>query len=350
MPSLLRLAGLAVAVGLLLLAVWSGRRASRRGLVVPLAVAGIGLLLVVAYPDAVRVVQDVLGLGGEPAGGIITALLLSVVVAYGLVFYTLAKAERQTQRIRRLIRALSAAQLEVGSSGSRRHGLLVVIPAYNEAGSLPDVLAAIPRQVAGLETHVLVVDDASRDATRRVALEAGAHVVSHPVNAGQGSALQTGYLVAERMGVDVVVTMDADGQHDPAQIERLVAPIVAGEADFVAGSRRLGEYEREAGAGSTARNVGITVYTKLINLLGGTTVSDVANGFRAIRANRLAEIVFTEDQFHNPELLMGAARSGLRIREVPITIRRRTAGTTKKGSTLRYGLGFLRVVLRSWLR
>ena len=93
----------------------------------------------------------------------------------------------------------------------------------------------------------------------------------------------------------------------------LVAPIVADRADFVVGSRRIGEYEKE----STARDAGITVYTRLINLLGGTDVTDIANGYRAIRASRLVEISFTEDQFHNPELLLGAARAGLRVARRP---------------------------------
>jgi hypothetical protein len=79
-------------------------------------------------------------------------------------------------------------------------------------------------------------------------------------------------------------------------------------------------------------------------------VSDVANGYRAIRASRLSEIAFTEDQFHNPELLLGAARAGLRVVDVPVTIRRRASGTSKKGTNLRYGLGFLRVIVKTWLR
>jgi glycosyltransferase involved in cell wall biosynthesis len=166
------------------------------------------------------------------------------------------------------------------------------------------------------------------------------------MNSGQGAALQTGYLVAERVGVDVVVTLDADGQHDPSQIERLVAPIVEQRADFVVGSRRMGDYERE----SRTRDAGISLFTRLINLVGRTHVSDVANGYRAIRASRLAEIAFTEDQFHNPELLLGATRAGLGVLDVPVTIRLRTAGHSKKGTSLRYGLGFLRVMLKTWLR
>ncbi|HEX5015807.1 MAG TPA: DUF2304 family protein [Candidatus Limnocylindrales bacterium] len=350
MPSLLRIVGVVVAVGIVALVIVVARRGSARTIIVPLLLIGVGLLAISVVPDIVRPVQDFIGLGDQPVGRIITVLVFSVMVAYLLIFLVFAKAERQTQRIRRLIRALSAAQLEQSQMGDHAGGILVVIPAYNEAESLPGVLAEVPATVSGRPTRVLVVDDASRDMTRRVALERGAHVVTHPVNGGQGSALQTGYLVAERLGVEVVVTLDADGQHVPAEMERLVGPILAGEADFVVGSRRSGTYEREAGADSMARNVGIGIFTRLINLLGGTNITDVANGYRAIRASRLAEIVFTEDQFHNPELLLGAARAGLRIREVPVTIRVRSAGTSKKGGTFRYGYGFLRVILRSWLR
>jgi hypothetical protein len=346
----LRVIGIIVAIAILGLVVVLSRRDASRAIVMPLLLVGIGLLAISVAPDVVRPVQDFIGLGDQPVGRIITVLVFSVMVAYGLIFVVFAKAERQTQRIRRLIRALSAAQLEQGDQTDQERSVLVVIPAYNEAASLPGVLAEVPPTVAGRPTRVLVVDDASRDGTRQVAVAHGAHVVSHPVNGGQGSALQTGYLIAERLGVEIVVTLDADGQHVPAEMERLVAPILAGDADFVVGSRRSGTYEREAGADSVARNVGIGIFTRLINLLGGTNVTDVANGYRAIRADRLAEIVFTEDQFHNPELLLGAARAGLRIREVPVTIRVRSAGTSKKGGTFRYGYGFLRVILRSWLR
>jgi hypothetical protein len=347
--SLLRIAGLVLAVVLLWLAVrrLRGRGSGSRVPGLVLLATALGLGTVAAFPDIVRPLQDVLGLEGEPLGRLITVLVVSVAVAYLLLFYALARADRANQRVSRLVRALSAAQLEAGRlEGERWGGVLVAIPAYDEADSLPAVLAEIPETVAGLPTHVLVIDDGSSDATAAVAAAAGAHVVSHPVNSGQGAALQTGYLVAERVGVDVVVTLDADGQHDPAQMERLVGPIVAGEADFVVGSRRMGDYEKE----SMTRDAGVTLYTRLINLLGGTQVSDIANGYRAIRASRLAEIAFTEDQFHNPELLLGAARAGLRVIDVPVTIRRRSAGTTKKGTNLRYGFGFLRVMLKTWLR
>jgi hypothetical protein len=329
----------------------AARRLRRRGTGSRIPPAGVGLVgfglaTIALFPDVVRPIQGVLGLEGEPLGRLVTVAIISVAVSYLLLFYALGRAERANQRVSLLVRALSAAQLEATERGDRWGGILVCIPAFNEAGSLPAVLAEIPGEVAGLGTHVLVIDDGSRDDTASVARNLGAHVVSHPVNSGQGAALQTGYLVGERLGVDVVVTLDADGQHDPTQMIRLVEPIVRDEADFVVGSRRMGEQDGE----SRARNAGITVFTRLINLIGGTDISDIANGYRAIRASRLAEIAFTEDQFHNPELLLGAARAGLRVLDVPVTIRRRTAGTSKKGTNLRYGIGFLRVMLKSWLR
>jgi hypothetical protein len=345
--SLLRLVGLALA--LVVIAVASGRLRRRgSGSRVPamgLLIVGLGLVAVSLAPDLVRPIQNTLGLEGEPLGRLVTLLVVTTAVAYLLVFFALGRAERANQRVSRLVRALSAAQLEA-ADGEDWRGVLICIPAYEEADSLPAVLAEIPNEVAGLRTHVLVIDDGSRDTTAVVARSLGAHVVSHPVNSGQGAALQTGYLIAERLGVDVVVTLDADGQHDPTQMSRLVEPIVRDEADFVVGSRRMGEGESD----SRARDAGITLYTRLINQLGGTQVSDIANGYRAIRASRLAAIAFTEDQFHNPELLLGAARAGLRVVDVPVTIRRRTAGVTKKGTNLRYGLGFLRVMLKTWLR
>lgn len=348
MPSLLRIAGFVLAVLLILVAT---RRLRRRGTGsrVPAAtilLIGLGLAAVTVAPDLVRPVQDVLGLSGEPLGRLVTVLVVSVAFAYLLVFFALGRADRANQRVSRLVRALSAAQVELVRTGGPLGGVLVCVPAFDEAENLPGVLAEIPATVAGLPTHILVIDDGSGDTTASVAAGLGARVVRHPVNSGQGAALQTGYLVAERLGAEIVVTLDADGQHDPAEIERLVTPIVSDEADFVVGSRRKGSGESE----SRARDAGISVYTRLINLLGGTQVTDIANGYRAIRASRLSEIAFTEDQFHNPELLLGAARAGLRVIDVPVTIRRRASGTSKKGTNFRYGLGFLRVMLKTWLR
>src|SRR4051812_26610174 len=136
MPSLLRIVGVLVAVAMLVIAVVLARRAGNRAVVVPLLGAGLALVLIAVAPDVVRPVQDFIGLGDQPVGRIITVLVFSVMLAYLLIFYVLAKSERQTQRVRRLIRALSAAQIEQEHLPDEPGGVLVVIPAYNEAESL----------------------------------------------------------------------------------------------------------------------------------------------------------------------------------------------------------------------
>ena len=350
MPSVLRAAGLVLGTLLILAAVLVGRSGGSRSLRILLALSGTAVLVVSVAPDAVVPIQDWLGLSELPGGRITTVMVISIIVAYLLIFFLVFRAERVSQRVGRLIRALSAAQMEAQLVGEGVGGVLVIIPAYNEEATLPTTLGRIPATVCGLPTRVLVVDDASRDGTRAAALAHGAHVVSHPVNGGGGAALVTGYLVAERIGVDVVVTIDADGQHDPVEMERVVAPIANGEADFVIGSRRTGSFERESGIDGAARDAGISIYSRMVNFLLGTNLTDVSNGYRAIRASRLGSLVFTEEQFHNPELVLGAHRAGLRIVEVPVTVRRRQHGRSKKGGTVRYGWGFLRVVVRSWFR
>jgi glycosyltransferase involved in cell wall biosynthesis len=133
-----------------------------------------------------------------------------------------------------------------------------------------------------LPVRVIVVDDGSTDDTASEARRGGAVVARHRRNLGQGDGLRTGFALALQLDAAVVVTMDADGQHDPADVARLVRPVVADEADYVQGSRFLGAYDDAGGA----RHVGIKGFTTLINTLAGTTITDCTNGYRAIRASR----------------------------------------------------------------
>ena len=142
------------------------------------------------------------------------------------------------------------------------------------------------------------------------------------------------------------MTMDADGQHQADDMPSLVQPVIDGEADYVMGSRFLGEYEESGGW----RHAGIVVFTKAINLLGGVNLTDCTNGFRAIRASSLEKLELNEDRFNAPELIMEAAKKGLRIKEVPVTILKRAAGESKKPPRLGYPLGFLATIVRTWLR
>ncbi|MCL2542697.1 MAG: glycosyltransferase family 2 protein [Nocardioidaceae bacterium] len=232
------------------------------------------------------------------------------------------------------------------ASTSLRGGLVVAIAALNEADAIAGVLTELPDEVAGLPVRVVVVDDGSSDATADIARAHGAIVAVHERNLGQGDGLRTGFEVAGRIGAEVVVTMDADGQHDPGELPTLVGPVAAGEADYVQGSRFLGVYDDAGGA----RHAGIKGFTTLINLLAGTSITDCTNGYRAIDAGGLSRMRLVEDRFSASEIIIEAAGRGLRMREVPVHIRSREIGESRKPKGLGYPLGYLGAVLRSSAR
>jgi glycosyltransferase involved in cell wall biosynthesis len=224
--------------------------------------------------------------------------------------------------------------------------LAIVMAAYDEAGSVGRVIGSLPDAVCGLAVCPLVVDDGSGDATAEEARAAGAVVGSHIRTLGQGDALRTGFALAEELGADVVVTMDADGQHDPAELPALVAPVVADEADYVQGSRFLGRYDDAGGA----RDLGIRGFTRLIRALTGVPITDCTNGYRAVTGPGLARLQLVEDRFSASEILIQAAGHGLRIREVPVHIRSREVGESKKPRGMGYAAGYLGAIVRSWAR
>jgi polyprenyl-phospho-N-acetylgalactosaminyl synthase len=188
----------------------------------------------------------------------------------------------------------------------------VVIAAYNEAAVIEDVVRSV--RVDGW--NVVVVDDGSRDETVARAKAGGAKVVRHSINLGQGAALQTGIDYALRRKADYIVTFDADGQHDPAQLPALVGALE--DHDIALGSRFLGSVE-----GATARRMAfLRTAVMLSNRLAGLKLTDAHCGFRAFRATAAPSLRITQDRMaHASELLKKVQTSGLRFTEVPITIR-----------------------------
>ena len=207
-----------------------------------------------------------------------------------------------------------------------RRGVLV-IPAYNEAPRLPALLAAIAAQALPLE--IAVVDDGSRDATREVAARAGATVLRHPFNLGYGAGLQTGYKYALATGAPWVVQMDADGQHDPRDIARLLEPIRAGACDLVIGSRFL---EPTGYRMDPLRQLGRRFFVALARAFG-FRVTDPTSGFQAL-GRRVLELyvgdAFPSD-YPDVDVLLTAHRHGLAVREISVEMHAGSRASTLHG-------------------
>jgi glycosyltransferase involved in cell wall biosynthesis len=201
---------------------------------------------------------------------------------------------------------------------------LVIVPAFNEAKNLPAVAEGLRRHAPGVD--VVVVDDGSTDATSAVATSLGLRVLRLPVNLGIGGAVQTGYLWAATHGHDAAVQLDGDGQHDPADLEALLAPIARGEADLVIGSRFL---TREGFQSTGARRVGIRWLSLLLRLRAGARVTDPTSGLRAAgpRAIALFARSYPSD-YPEPEAISLASRAGLALAEVPARMRARAHGAS----------------------
>ena len=220
---------------------------------------------------------------------------------------------------------------------------LLVIPAYQEAERLGAVLEAVAD--AGVGCEVVVVDDGSRDDTAEVARRAGARVLRHPWNLGYGAALQTGYKYALERGAAFVVQMDADGQHDPADVPALLSAVECGDCDLVVGSRFLGRGEYRMGA---LRALGRRVF-QAIARAAGLALSDPTSGFQAMN-RRVLEVYATDffpTDYPDLDVLLAAWRHGLRIGERPVRMRPGTRASTLHGG-LRSIYYVYKMLLSTW--
>jgi len=216
--------------------------------------------------------------------------------------------------------------------------LVIQIPAWNEEENLPEALDALPREVEGFdELEVLVVDDGSDDGTAEVARRHGAHVVRLPVHRGLAVAFATGISEALRRGADVIVNTDADNQYDARDIPKLVAPILAGEAQMVIGDRQVATIPHFSPVKKLLQRLG----TAVVRRLSGTSVTDATSGFRAIsREAALRLNVFTRFTY-TLETILQAGEAGFRVVSVPIRV---NPGQRRPSRLFRSNLGY---VLRS---
>jgi len=201
---------------------------------------------------------------------------------------------------------------------------LVIVPAYNEEESLPGVIRDLREHIRSAD--ILVVNDGSKDATARIAQEAGVAVLNLPFNLGIGGAMQAGFLYAEHECYDVAVQFDGDGQHLATEIDKLLRHVREGNADLVIGSRFLdqGKYNT-----SVYRKSGIWIFSTILSRILGIRVTDSTSGFRA--ANRRVIEFFARtypDDYPEVEALVLLHKAKLSMVEVAVHMRERTGGTS----------------------
>jgi len=200
--------------------------------------------------------------------------------------------------------------------------VLVIIPAYNEEDSIEKVIGAV--QSYGNQTDILVVNDGSTDLTSPKAKAFRATVLDLPFNLGIGGAMQAGYKYAYEKGYDIAIQVDADGQHDPKEIPKLLQALTEMRVDMVIGSRFLGDSEFKS---SMIRRVGISMFSKVISTIARQKITDPTSGFRA--ANRKAIQVFASDypqDYPEPEVVVLLHQCGLKMGEVPVGMSKRYSG------------------------
>lgn len=266
----------------------------------------------------------------------------------GLVGTSDARQQRRAAELRAFALAQAEADFDRRHPGVAAGPVVVLFTAYLEAANIGPVLKGVPDRVGDLAVTTLVVVDGGDDGTEDVVADAGALCARLPVNMGQGVALRFGYQLADRLGARYVVTIDADGQNDPAEIPELLGPVVDGRADMVIASRRLGTDHTS----DRFRRTGVLVYSAVINRITGQALTDTSNGYRAMRIELLRDIVphLEQDQYQTAEVIITAARRGWRLAEVPTQWLPRASGESKKGRNLVFGARYAGVIGRTWWR
>jgi glycosyltransferase involved in cell wall biosynthesis len=200
---------------------------------------------------------------------------------------------------------------------------VAIVPALNEEHALPKVIDELRAFDPRLD--IVVVDDGSVDRTAEVAAAKGARVLRLPFNLGIGGAVQTGFRFAFEHGYDIAVRVDGDGQHDPSQLDRVLAPVLSGEADIAVGSRFAAE--GDGYRSSRTRRLGIRLLAQVVSRIVGQRVTDTTSGFQALNRHGIA--LFARDYPHDyPEVeaTVMVFRHRLRLVEVPVTMRERGGG------------------------
>ena len=239
--------------------------------------------------------------------------------------------------------------MATGTDPKRDMYLVVIIPALNEEMTIASVVRAIPREFPGVsKTDVVVIDDGSTDNTKKLATEAGAIVVSHQRNMGVGKSYAHGLDAALRIGADVIVSIDADGQFNPSDIPTLLGPILSGEAEVATASRF--KDPSKTPQMPPGRLYGNRVLSRLLSYIMTNRIYDISCGFRACTREAAMTLNLSGAYTYTQEMLLDFAFKGIPVVEVPIVVRgTREHGEAKMSSNLfRYAIRSSRIIGRAF--
>jgi hypothetical protein len=345
----LRVVGAVFAVGLFIASAlrYPRRGISRLNLIISWVIGVVIVVLAIA-PNLFNPIFEAFNFKPGGQRRLLAVELFAIIVLFALIVRNMSYTDVSIRSMRELVEALAVQAFDWDRAHELPEGRRVVVisPAHNEAENVAAVIQDMPEEIDGLRVIPVVIDDGSTDATSEEARKAGALVARLPIRRGGGLALRVGYELALRLGAEVIVSIDADGQHVPDEMPLLVKPILAGEADLVNGSRLLGEFQRE----SRVRHIGVHFFSWVVTIATGQRITDPSNGYRATRPEILKRLSLEQDQFWASELLIEALRMRARIQEVPITIRARQAGQSKKPKSLKYGWHFAKAIIKTWLK
>ncbi len=225
---------------------------------------------------------------------------------------------------------------------------LVIIPAYNEAKSIVATVEDIKQNAP--EFDYIIINDRSRDETRRICREHDYQFLDLPLNLGIGGAVQAGYLYADENGYDLAVQFDGDGQHDAAYLNQMADYLTKNDCGMVIGSRFI---EKEGFQSSSARRVGIHFFSWLIRLLTGVNVTDPTSGFRM--CNKKVIRLFADNypkDYPEPETTVRVIKHSLSVREIPVRMRARTEGVSSisPGKSVYYMFKVTLAIIIEWTR
>lgn len=230
--------------------------------------------------------------------------------------------------------------------------VLIIIPCYNEQEALPILLNDLKNKIAMFSYHItpIVINDCSKDKTSEVAHQHNVKVLDLPNNLGIGGAVQTGLKYAKQNNYEYAIQMDGDGQHPPAELEKLIQAAIELNADVVIGSRFL---TKEGFQSSLIRRMGIKYFYRINKLLTGNSIFDSTSGYRLLgrKAIDLATQYYPDD-YPEPESLVLFAKAGLNIKEVPVVMNERLGGTSSIGvfSSVYYWIKVTLSMLYSYVR